>query len=95
VPGIYGQTSVNNSGIINGISLAAAGQVAWLLDNYGVGGQDGSAGALQAAIWNVIYGDRYQLDTAASYSGQYSTMLAALGTNTGNIGNYLIDHPVD
>jgi len=45
-----------NSGAFTQLSTSVVEGVAWLLDNYGVGGQGDDAMALQAAIWNVVYG---------------------------------------
>jgi len=92
VPGSYTATTVNTAGLIYGNPLNNAGQVAWLLQNYGTGGQGDQAKALQAAIWTVVNGSSvYQLDPANNPSNvvtQYNAMLAALGSNSGNIANF-------
>ena len=66
----YSQTEVNNDGWVNNapvwseplnfstyhqLDSTVVDEVAWLLDNYGVGGQGDPAMALQAGIWHVIY----------------------------------------
>jgi len=86
----YPSTVVNNAGFIYGSLLTNAGQVAWLLSNYGTAGQGSEAIALQAAIWNVINGDAvYRLDAASPQYGLYRDYLTALGTNSGNVGDFL------
>ena len=50
----YPYTTVNNSAIIHGNPVKNAGKVAYLLGNYGIGGQGEQAIALQAAIWHVV-----------------------------------------
>jgi hypothetical protein len=71
VPGTYSTTTVTYTGVITSESASAAaanlssgvvinaGEVAWLLGHYAAAantlGYDAQA-ALQAAIWNVIYG---------------------------------------
>jgi hypothetical protein len=86
----YPSTVVNNTGYIYGSLLTNAGQVAWLLSNYGTAGQGDAAIALQAAIWNVINGDNvYRLDNAAPQYNLYNSYLTALGSNTGNVSDFL------
>ena len=95
VPGTYTNTTVNNNGIIYGNLLNNAGQVAWLLSQYGTAGQGEKAYALQAAIWHVVLqgtGHTYTLDTAKSTANEialYSSYLAALGDNTGDVSQFL------
>jgi hypothetical protein len=90
VPGTYNQTDVNHSGLIYGNLLNNAGKVAWLLDHYGVAGQGDAAIALQAAIWNVIYGyNTYHLDPSASQIGLYNSYLTALDGNTAAVSDIL------
>ncbi len=89
----YPQTYVNDEGNIYGKLLPHAGQVAWLLANYGTGGQGDQAVALQAAIWNVVHGSSvYRIDRAYYGEGSavvtlYDNMLAALGT--GDVSEFL------
>lgn len=86
----YNATVVTTDGTIYGVALPNASKVAWLLDHYAVGGQDDNARALQAAIWNVIYGDNvFHANPSASYSGKYDAMLLALDGNTGNVADFL------
>ena len=95
--GTYGSATATTTGFVNGAFINNAGQVAWLLDNYGTGGNGVQAYALQAAIWHVIYdtpGHTYAIwnkpgtsDDAAVAA--YDAMLLALGLNTGNISSYL------
>ena len=95
VPGTYAATVVNNSGNIYGSPLNNAGKVAWLLSNYGTAGQGEEAYALQAAIWHVIFegtGTTIGLDTTKSTTKEvslYNNYLLALGSNTGNVSNFL------
>jgi hypothetical protein len=57
VPDTYNNTSVNALGQIHGGALPgppdAAAKIAYLLENYGIGGQGDQAIALQASIWTV------------------------------------------
>jgi hypothetical protein len=87
---------VNNAGIIYSNALNNAAKVAWLLTNYGTGGQGDQAKALQAAIWTVIYGNSvYRLDTSndgrnsSNVISLYNTMLIALDSHTGNVSDFL------
>jgi hypothetical protein len=92
VPASYTATVVTTNGYIYGSPLNNAGQVAWLLSNYGTGGQGVQASALQAAIWHVIYGNTVTLDTTYSTQQEinlYNSYLQTLGSNTGNVGNFL------
>jgi len=105
VPATYNGTTVNTAGLIYGdstYSQAHAGQIAWLLANYGTGGQGAKAQAVQAAIWNVLYGsDVYRLDVNNAYNlsngvtSWYNTMLAKLGSNTGNVADFYWMTPTD
>jgi hypothetical protein len=83
--GTYGTTAVNDDGIVNGSLVNNAGQVAWLLSNYGT--LSNNDYALQAAIWHVIYGST--LATSDSNYSLYNSYLTALGTQTGNVGDFL------
>ena len=100
VPGTYGQTAVNNSGNIYGSPLNNADKVAWLLSHYGTAGQGDAAYALQAAIWHeVMLGTThsYDLDKVNSSTAQvdlYNSYLLALGSNTGNVSDFLWITPV-
>jgi hypothetical protein len=89
VPGTYVNASATDTGVVNGAGVTNAGQVAWLLDNYGTAGNGLQADALQAAIWHVIYGDSFYLNPASAAITDYNNMLLALGNNTGNISAYL------
>jgi len=94
VPGTYPNTAVNNAGDIYGKPLNNAGQVAWLLSNYGTAGQGAQAYALQAAIWHVIFegtGTTIAIDPGNSTAQEvnlYNSYLAALGSNTGNVSQF-------
>jgi hypothetical protein len=98
VPGLYDQTIVNRAGNIYGSQFTGdavphADQVAWLLANYGVGGQGAPAVILQAAIWTVIDPGVYSLDTSkygTSLNNQYALMVAgAQSSTTVNISSLL------
>ncbi|MBU1565220.1 MAG: PEP-CTERM sorting domain-containing protein [Proteobacteria bacterium] len=88
----YNNTVVDRAGKIDGQAVSNAGKVAWLLHNYGIGGQGDQAVALQAAIWTVVEGDDvYRLDTVKSSSNVtnlYNTMLSTLSTNTYNVSDF-------
>lgn len=92
VPGNYPDTVVNSAGQIYGSTVNNAGEVAWLLSQYGsTPGVDEYA--LQSAIWHVIYqgtANSYALDTSNSTpieNVDYTTYLTALNTYIGGGGN--------
>ena len=95
----YQQSTYNNAALIHGSVINNAGQVAWLLENYGTGGQGEQAKALQAAIWHVVNQENYQLDTSAGNSNSvgvvnwYNLMLTNLGNKTGDISKFLWINP--
>jgi hypothetical protein len=69
-----------------------AGHIAWLLDNYGIGGQNTTQVVdLQEAIWLVIYGHGYK----AAPSQTAINWAAASLTQSGNVGGYLWLSPHD
>ncbi len=87
----YNNTVVTTNGVINGAAVNNAGQIAWLLTQYGAGGQGDQAYALQAAIWHVV-DPNLTIDPTRSSANQvnlYNTYLATLGTNTGDVGAFL------
>lgn len=73
-----------NSGTYHQLDSIVVEQVAWLLDNYGVGGQGDPARALQAAIWYVVYNSKaspFTLDPTlndATMVNDYKTEVTAL-----------------
>jgi hypothetical protein len=91
----YSYTQVNKLGNIYGSALNNAGQVAWLLSTYGAAADTyDEQYALQAAIWQVVEGSLFNLDTGAgkttdSQYGLYKKYLASLGSNTGNVSDFL------
>lgn len=98
--GTYGSATATATGIVNGSPVNNAGRVAWLLDNYGTGGNGVAAYALQAAIWHVIYdtsANIYEISPTAPLGArtQYDIMLTALnndillGGGIGDISRYL------
>ncbi len=90
VPGSYAATDVNVTGDIYGAPLNNAKQVAWLLNQYGTGGQGDAAKALQAAIWHVV-DNRYTLDptqNSSSVVALYDDYLGHLPADPGD----LVDH---
>jgi len=93
----YDYTTFNRSGVIHGNIINNVGQVAWLLDHYGIGGQGDQANALQAAIWTVINGyNTYHLDTIHSsetVTKLYNTMISGSANQAGIISNYLWINP--
>jgi hypothetical protein len=91
VPGSYNNTSVTTNGMVYGSQVNNAGQIAWLLSNYGTAGQGDAAYALQAAIWH-LEDPSLTIDPSRSTSSQvdlYNHYLASLGNNTGNVSNFL------
>jgi hypothetical protein len=101
---VYSSASGNNIGVVNGALINNAGQVAWLLDHYGTGGNGYQAYALQAAIWHVIYDTpdlEYSIRDIFGSSDDaavalYNTMLEALrlSTGEGDISRYLWITPI-
>ena len=95
----YPYTSVNNAAIIHGNVVNNAGSVAYLLGNYGVGGQGDQAIALQAAIWHEVNdAGVYNLNTAAygadsSIVELYNKFVAEAANNTGIVSNFLWINP--
>jgi hypothetical protein len=95
----YQESTYNNAGLIHGSEVNNAGQVAWLLEHYGTGGQGDQAKALQAAIWQVINGyDKYHLDTtdtrnSAGLVSLYNLMLTDIGSKRGDISKFLWINP--
>lgn len=96
VPGTYSLASATATGVVNGALVNNAGEVAWLLDHYGTGGNGDAAYALQVAIWHVIYdgygGHTLVIDSSHSSANAntlYTNMLAALGSQTSVLSSYL------
>ncbi len=96
----YPFTTVNSSADIHGATINNAGEVAWLLETYGTGGQGPQAIALQAAIWEVINGyDTYHLDTGyysvhnTAVVNWYETMLTAGNGRQGVVSDFLWINP--
>ncbi len=93
----YADASVTTNGTTYGVAVPHAGAIAWLLTHFGPTAttpikQD----ALQAAIWQVEYGNTFQLDPASGPPSTNSEMapifqadLAALGNSTAPVGNVL------
>jgi hypothetical protein len=81
IPGTYA-TGVRFDGTVNGQAVSHAGQVAWLLDQYAASaaGNSMKTAALQAAIWKVIYGGQFTLNSGpAGTINQYNAYLASVG----------------
>jgi len=91
----YSYTQVNKLGNIYGSALNNAGQVAWLLSKYAVAADTyDEQYALQSAIWRVVEGSLFTLDTGtgkttANQYSLYTQYLVALGSNTGNVSDFL------
>ncbi len=94
VPGSYPSTVVTKDGTIYGLPVKNAGEVAWLLANYGTPGQGDQAYALQAAIWHVVNEGVHNVyidnnSSPAAVVNLYNNMLTALDSKTGNVGDFL------
>ncbi|MGB7512203.1 MAG: thioester domain-containing protein [Pelodictyon phaeoclathratiforme] len=95
----YPYTTVNNSAIIHGNLVENAGKVAYLLGNYGIGGQGEQAIALQAAIWHVVNKTGvYDLDIASYGSTSniatlYNKYINEATTNSSNVSKFLWINP--
>ena len=86
-------TDVNNLGKVHGTDVVNTGQVAWLLDQYAdsAKGNLNKTAALQAAIWEVIYGDQFTLNyptTSNTIYGYYSTYIAGVSSAPTSVGKY-------
>ncbi len=92
-------TNVTFDGKVHGNYVNHATQVAWLLDRYAseVLNDKTKSAALQAAIWEVIYGGQFTLNNAQNstvytlYNGYFSS---AAGQST-SIENYAWLSPID
>ena len=89
----YPFTTFNNAGLIHENTVHSVGEVAWLLENYGIGGQGYQAQALQAAIWEVINGyNVYHLDSSHSPTQVvtlYDQMLTGIESKSGDVSKFL------
>lgn len=101
----YSSTFVDNYGLVNNspdqfngpntgtqvrLPALVVDEVAWLLDNYGVGGQGDAAVALQAAIWHAVYSDN-SFNATYSLSGSpvpASFDLSSTGNSAGAVTDY-------
>lgn len=93
VPGTY-NASITFDGTVHGTAVAHADQVAWLLDQYATSasGNATQTAALQAAIWEVIYGDQFTLNGAQAILNQAALYLTNVGT--ASVENYTWISPV-
>jgi len=93
VPGAYDDTVVTSDGEVHGEPVNKAEKVAWLLTHYAAAGQGLEAKALQAAIWITVwhnFGHTVSLADPTSALGVRATeMLTELGSNKGNVANFL------
>ena len=91
----YSYTRVNTLGYIYGAPLHNAGQVAWLLAEFAASADTyDEQYALQSAIWRVVRGSLFTLDTrpgktTANQYSLYTQYLGALGSNTGTVSDFL------
>lgn len=81
IPGSY-STSVTFDGKVHGQPVSNAGQVAWLLDQYAssASGDPNKTAALQAAIWEVMYGNQFTLKGPSAVLAQEQVYLQNVGT---------------
>jgi hypothetical protein len=93
VPGTYTAT-VTDNGTIHGTAVSHAGQVAWLLDQYATvaSGNATKTAALQAAIWEVMYGNQFILHSPTAVVAQEGLYLTNVGTAP--VSNYAWISPV-
>ena len=92
VPADYADTTINYNGVVNGVAVENAGEIAWLLNNYAgaAAGNTTKEQALQAAIWTVEYDGQgtsagYNTitgDSGQSYYATYLSDLSSLGSQT-------------
>ena len=93
VPGTYAAT-VTSNGTIHGTAVAHADQVAWLLGQYATdaSGNATKTAALQAAIWEVMYGNQFTLHSPTAVVIQEALYLTHVGTAP--VSNYTWISPV-
>jgi len=74
--------TVTNDGTIHGMAVSHAAQVAWLLDQYATAasGNTTKTAALQAAIWEVMYGNQFTLRSPTAVVAQEELYLTNVGT---------------
>jgi hypothetical protein len=81
VPGVYGNTVVTTNGIVNGAAVTNADHVAWLVETYAIKGMDAvHQAALQAAIWNVVFGWTPATTNSTGVLTAYATYTTSIGT---------------
>jgi hypothetical protein len=99
VPRDYPNSVVTNDATVHGAALNNADQVASLLYQFADGaiGDATREGALQAAIWNVIYNGDVTYTASQSSLGlaYYEQYVAAAGNAPGHVGDYLWITPAD
>ncbi len=92
---IYGNLNPGTGTLVNN-----AAQIAWLLGTYGATTDPNAQVALQVAIWHEEYSGTSDPVNLASnapivQTTDYNSFLAALGSNTGNVANFLWMTPTD
>jgi len=90
-PGTY-TSIVTTNGAVFGSQVNNAGEVAWLLTNLAPSATNGDLeSGLQSAIWSVIYGNNFTLDSnnPADVISSYNADLTALGSNTAPVSDLL------
>jgi hypothetical protein len=86
-------TDLNNLGKVHGTNVVNAGQVVWLLDQYAdsAKGDSNKTAALQATIWEVIYGNQFTLNyptTSKTIYDSYTTYITGVSSAPTSVGNY-------
>lgn len=87
-PGTYNNTIVSTDGTIYGKKLASAGQISWLLNNYGNQQNDY---ALQVAIWHLI-NPSVTIDPVKSNPNDvllYNQYITSIGNNISDSSDFL------
>jgi hypothetical protein len=86
----YPNTGVSTNGVVNGSYVNNADKVAWLLATYAASAAGNSAmeAALQAVIWQVIYGSTFTFRPTPAQAG-YFALWSSSSIQSGDVSKYL------
>lgn len=79
---IYNDTLSSSGAQVTGGNLTNAGNIGYLLATQGVAAENVSESALQAAIWEQVYGPNFTYDTTNADYGTYQSYINLLSTST-------------
>jgi len=83
------KANVTRDGIIaDRGAIRNAGQIAWLMTNQAKKATDlNKQAGFQAAIWEQVYGDKFELVATGAVKAAYDGFIAALGNNIAPVSN--------